>query len=191
MLTPIASLVAMYAAIIGVTLVLIALMLLFLNRCYMVVGVNQAIVKTGFGAAHVTVGGGTLVFPVINQIQVVSLVWQPVEIRMNGPLLRFADQSLAVTITVWIAVDTTEPAIIEAAQDFGSQAGELEHVQKLYRDPIGRVIEKAAAEVDASAWLVQAPEIHGQLMQAIESVLEGCHVVHRATLQPSSELTTN
>ena len=170
-----------------VVLVYAGLVVLVVKKCYVSVGVDEALIKTGVGAPEVRVGGGMLVLPVVHQVERLSLVWQPLEYPFREPPMQFADQRAALTITVWIAVDSTEDAILEAAQDFGSQAGEVELLNRLYRDSIKLVIEKSARRASLDTWLTHSPELPANLWQEIQQVLEGCHVLQRGTMQPSDQ----
>ena len=50
-------------------IVAVVLFVSVIKKCYLVVGPDKAIVKTGWGAMDVTTAGGMLVFPVVNKVE--------------------------------------------------------------------------------------------------------------------------
>ena len=158
-----------------------------IRRCYLVVPADKAIVKTGFGPIDVATAGGMLAFPVINQVQLVSLGWVPIEVsfRDSNPLV-FSDQSwLQATITVWISIDATEESIKEAALSFGERAGEPEHVTQLYANDIEHAIRKVARCGDRSEWIENLPDASPDIFRELQALIDECFIIHRVSIAPT------
>ncbi|MGB7345241.1 MAG: SPFH domain-containing protein, partial [Pirellulaceae bacterium] len=145
---------------------------------------DQAVVKTGMGPADVITAGGMLVFPVINQVQSLSLKWQPVEIEFNdaAPLCFASGTQSNCMVTAWVSLDTTGPAIIEAAQSLGDRNDDPDLVKQLYQDSMRQAITRFAAGIELVSLQESLPEIPSDLMKALSQDVESFHQLHRVTI---------
>ena len=110
-------------------IVAVVLFVSVIKKCYLVVGPDKAIVKTGWGAMDVTTAGGMLVFPVVNKVEYMDLTLKSFEISRQGSEGLICKDNIRADIKVafFIRVDSDESQMKEVAQSIGAQrCSELE-----------------------------------------------------------------
>ena len=165
----------------AMTMALVCISVAVINRCYLVVPADKAIVRSGMGPIEVATAGGMLVYPVIHRVDYMSLQWQPVTIDFasSNPLTFSDSKTYEGKVTVWVSIDTTETSIVEAAQSLGERAGDPNAVNELYRESMKQTIRKVVRDIDHAAWLDNLPEVPSDLMKALCDDVEPFHMVHR------------
>ena len=109
--------------IVGSIVVGIFIAVTVVKRCYLVVGPDKAIVRTGWGAMDVTTAGGMLVYPVINQVEYMDLTLKSFEISRQGSEGLICKDNIRADIKVafFIRVDSDEAQMKEVAQSIGAK----------------------------------------------------------------------
>ncbi|MGB7348003.1 MAG: SPFH domain-containing protein, partial [Pirellulaceae bacterium] len=112
-----------FAVIIGLLVAAIVIGVSVVKSCYLVVGPDKAIVKTGWGAMEVTTAGGMLVYPVINQVEYMDLTLKSFEIARQGSEGLICKDNIRADIKVafFIRVDSSEEQMKEVAQSIGAK----------------------------------------------------------------------
>ncbi len=89
-----------------------------LTRLYRIVGPNTALVVTGFRATRIVKGGGTIVFPLIEQAQELSLELMSFDVAPEQDL--YTNQGVAVSVeaVAQIKVKSDPESIRTAAEQF-------------------------------------------------------------------------
>ena len=102
----------------GVAVTVIIGLLLVITRMYRIVGPNQALVVTGFRATRIVVGGGTVVVPLVEESQVLSLELMSFDVAPQQDL--YTKQGVAVTVeaVAQIKVKSDHESIRTASEQF-------------------------------------------------------------------------
>lgn len=156
------------------------LVVAIVKRCYLVAPSGTAIVKTGLGPDMVSMRG-MLIYPVINQVQFVSLEWQEVKIEFGNPL-RFADGEAKFDATVWVSQREQDDLIIAAAQNFGERCSNPQFLCDLYRDSLRQAIEKIAKSANLAQWKDDTLSVSVDLKLALNDTLEKFHITQRVCI---------
>jgi flotillin len=105
----------------GVVLIvsLLAMIAKFYRRC----GADEALVRTGAGGNKVVIGGGILVYPILHQLQRVSLRSVKLSVERAGRMaLVTADKIKAnVSTELFIKVEPLAEDVLAAARSFGER----------------------------------------------------------------------
>jgi flotillin len=105
----------------GVTLIisLLAMIAKFYRRC----GADEALVRTGAGGNKVVIGGGIMVYPILHQLQHVSLRSVKLSVERAGRMaLVTADKIKAnVSTELFIKVEPLGEDVLAAARSFGER----------------------------------------------------------------------
>ncbi|WP_341702248.1 flotillin domain-containing protein [Ferrovibrio sp.] len=104
--------------------ILIAVVILFLNRFYRKATRDTALIRTGAGGQRVIMDGGCLALPFLHHVSEVNMKTSRIEISRAGPKALITGDRLRVDIEVELTVRVTpSPAgIATAAQALGSKA---------------------------------------------------------------------
>ena len=94
-----------------------------LSRFYRRCGADEALVRTGSGGNKVVIGGGVLVYPILHQLQRVSLRSVKLSVERSGRnALVTADKIKAnVTTELYIKVEPVAEDVLSAARSFGDR----------------------------------------------------------------------
>lgn len=110
------------AAILGGAILIISLLAMvakFYRRC----GADEALVRTGAGGNKVVIGGGIMVYPILHQLQRVSLRSVKLSVERAGRMaLVTADKIKAnVSTELFIKVEPLVEDVLAAARSFGER----------------------------------------------------------------------
>jgi len=110
----------------GIVLVVVFMILslgFVLSRFYRRCGADEALVRTGSGGNKVVIGGGVLVYPILHQLQRVSLRSVKLSVERAGKnALVTADKIKAnVTTELYIKVEPVAEDVLAAARSFGDR----------------------------------------------------------------------
>lgn len=108
--------------LIGIAIVLA--IVVGLSKCYHKASKTSALIKTGGRKDVVITDGGTIVLPVINDYQWVSMITHKVEVDRSGmdALLTLDGLKVDITATFYIRVDKSEEGVKQAARTLGQKA---------------------------------------------------------------------
>src|SRR5580658_1645881 len=145
-------------------IVMIAL-LSTISRCYRRCGADEALVRTGSGGNKVVIGGGVLVFPVIHQLQRVSLRSVKLVVERNGKNALVTGDKIKANVTteLYIKVEPIAEDVLAAARSFGER--------NLDEHAIGDLIEGKLTDALRSVAAVQTfMSLHGKRKEFAEHI---------------------
>src|SRR5947207_3143391 len=103
----------------GVAIVLLFVLGSFMACLYQKVGPNTAlIISGGGGRPKIIVGGGTIVLPLVNRMDVLSLELMLIELKSNTPIISANGVPLNVEGVAQIKIRDDEQSIQTAAEQF-------------------------------------------------------------------------
>ncbi|MCL4426431.1 MAG: SPFH domain-containing protein [Firmicutes bacterium] len=108
------NIVIVAALIVVGTLVILTLLMSMFRK----VGPNRALIVYGFGGTHVVRGGGTLVWPLIQNAQELSLELMSFDVAPNQDLYTVQGVSVTVEAVTQIKVKSDPESILTAAEQF-------------------------------------------------------------------------
>lgn len=109
---------------------------------------NQAMIVSGALGSRVIVGGGTAVWPGIEQRAYISLAAIPVDVTCKG--IRTADGKMVdLEVKIHVAVKPEEQAILAAAQQFSGKSDQ--EVKSLAQSVALNAVQRAVGEVSLDA----------------------------------------
>src|SRR5580704_9788505 len=150
---------------IAVGLLLLVSFMSMVSRCYRRCGADEALVRTGSGGNKVVIGGGMLLFPVIHQLQRVSLrsVKLLVERSAKNALVTGDKIKANVTTELYIKVEPIAEDVLAAARSFGDR--------NLDEHAIGALIEGKLTDALRSVAAVQTfMSLHGKRKEFAEHI---------------------
>ncbi|MBI2388307.1 MAG: hypothetical protein HYV09_01710 [Deltaproteobacteria bacterium] len=102
---------------------LLAVSMTAIARFYRRCGTDEALVRTGAGGNHVVIGGGIMVYPILHQLQRVSLRSVKLSVERAGKMaLVTADKIKAnVSTELYIKVEPIAEDVLAAARSFGER----------------------------------------------------------------------
>lgn len=114
----------------GVAIVLLFILGSFMAALFQKVGPNQAmIISGGGGVPKLIVGGGTVVLPLVNKMQILSLENMSVRIAQNTTLFTKTNVPIQIEATAIVKVRGDEQSIQTAAEQFlGKDQDEISRV---------------------------------------------------------------
>lgn len=133
----------------GLAVVLLFVMGSFSAALYKKVGPNTAmIVSGGYIRPKVIVGGGTVVLPLVNRMDLLSLELMSVEIGSQTPMFTEDNVPLRIEATAQVKVAGDEESINTAAENFlGKSTEETEAIaQKVLKGHLRSVVAKIRVE---------------------------------------------
>ena len=133
-------------AILG--LIVLAVLVVLAVRFYRRATQDVSLVRTGLGGAHVIMGGGGLVIPVLHSVTEVGMNTMRLEIRReHGDALITGDRMRAdVVAEFYVRVRPERAAVHRAAQSLGSRTTRPEELKSLIEGRFVDALRSAAAE---------------------------------------------
>ncbi len=125
--------------VVGVVLLIgVLATLLMFKKCYIVVGPDKAIVKSGIGGLDVSTAEGTFVVPMFHRYEFMDLTLKSFEISRQGSEGLICKDNIRADIKVafFIRVDSSKEEMKEVAQSIGaSRCSELETLARTCSTP--------------------------------------------------------
>ncbi len=118
--------------------------LIMFKKCYIVVGPDKAIVKSGIGGLDVSTAEGTFVVPLFHRYEFMDLTLKSFEISRQGSEGLICKDNIRADIKVafFIRVDSSKEEMKEVAQSIGARrCSELETLARTIRRQIQRSVE--------------------------------------------------
>ena len=169
-----------------VAVIVIAVLVIFLNKFYRKSSRDVAIIRTGFGGQRVLIAGGCLALPFLHKVDEVNMRTLRVEVR------RAADKSLItedrmrvdVELEFYVRVQPTIEGVATAAQALGSKSFTSEGIRNLLE---GRFID-AVQSIAAARTMDALHEQRGEFVSTVSALLRD-NLVQNGILLDSVSLT--
>ena len=165
-----------FVGIIIAAIVLLVIIVSVIKSCYLVVGPDKAIVKTGWGAMDVTTAGGMLVFPGINKVEYMDLTLKSFEISRQGSEGLICKDNIRADIKVafFIRVDSDESQMKEVAQSIGARrCSELETLRELFDAKFSEALKTVGKQFDFVDLYDQRDKFKEEILKVIGTDLNG------------------
>ncbi len=146
------------------------------KSCYIVVGPDKAIVKTGWGKMDVTTAGGMLIYPVINRKEYMDLTLKSFEISRQGSEGLICKDNIRADIKVafFIRVDSNEEQMKEVAQSIGAQrCSELDTLRELFDAKFSEALKTVGKQFDFVDLYDQRDKFKDEILKVIGTDLNG------------------
>ncbi len=127
-----------------VAIIVIAVLVIFLNKFYRKSSRDVAIIRTGFGGQRVLIAGGCLALPFLHKVDEVNMRTLRVEVRRAGEKSLITEDRMRVDVELefYVRVQPTVEGVATAAQALGSKAFTPEGIRNLLE---GRFIDAVQA----------------------------------------------
>lgn len=167
------KLVVIIAAILGGIVLFISLLAMvarFYRRC----GADEALVRTGAGGNKVVIGGGILVYPILHQLQRVSLRSVKLSVERAGKMaLVTADKIKAnVSTELYIKVEPIVEDVLAAARSFGERNLDEHAIGDLIEGKLTDALRSVAANKTFMALHTQRKEFAESVQGALAEELK-------------------
>ncbi|MBE0550258.1 MAG: flotillin, partial [Rubrivivax sp.] len=151
------------------TIVVIAVVVIFLNRFYRKSSRDVAIIRTGFGGQRTLISGGCLALPFLHKIDEVSLRTIRIEVRRAGEKSLITEDRMRVDaeLEFYVRVQPSIEGVATAAQSLGSKAFTPDGMRNLLE---GRFIDAVQA-IAASRTMDTLHEKRAEFVAAVSSLL--------------------
>jgi uncharacterized membrane protein YqiK len=136
-----------------------------ISRTYRRCGADEALVRTGSGGNKVVIGGGMLLFPVIHQLQRVSLRSVKLLVERSGKNALVTGDKIKANVTteLYIKVEPIAEDVLAAARSFGER--------NLDGHAIGELIEGKLTDALRSVAAIQTfMSLHGKRKEFAEHI---------------------
>lgn len=135
-----------------VLLVIFVLIVLYMafNRFYRHANKETALVRTGFGGEKIVINGGSVVWPVIQQVMEINMQTMPLEIQCEetDSLLTRDRMRIDVTAEFFVRVKPVETSIAVAAQTLGLRTQDQAALKELLQGKLVNALRAIAAQMD-------------------------------------------
>ncbi len=169
-----------------IAIVVIAVVVIFLNRFYRKSSRDVAIIRTGFGGQRVLIAGGCLALPFLHKVDEINMRTLRVEVRRAGEKSLITEDRMRVDVELefYVRVQPTVEGVATAAQALGSKAFTPEGIRNLLE---GRFIDSVQA-IAASRSMDMLHEKRAEFVAAISALLRD-NLVQNGILLDSVSLT--
>jgi uncharacterized membrane protein YqiK len=152
-----------------VTIVVIAIVVVFLNRFYRKSTRDVALVRTGFGGQRIVISGGCLALPFLHKVDEINMRTIRVEARRAGDksLITVDRIRVDVELEFYVRVHPTVEGIATAAQAIGSRSLNPEGIRNLLE---GRFVD-ALQSVAAAETMDSLHERRGEFVRHVAEQL--------------------
>jgi len=167
-------------------IVVIAVVVIFLNRFYRKSSRDVAIIRTGFGGQRVLIAGGCLALPFLHKVDEVNMRTLRVEVRRAGEKSLITEDRMRVDVELefYVRVQPTVEGVATAAQALGSKAFTPDGIRNLLE---GRFIDAVQA-IAASRTMDTLHEKRAEFVGTISALLRD-NLVQNGILLDSVSLT--
>lgn len=153
--------------IVGVGIIVFAVIaiLLVTSRLYRRASKELSFVKTGLGGQRVIMNGGSLVFPVFQDVISVNMNTLRLEVRRSGESGLITKDRMRVDVQAefFVRVKPTEDAVADAAQTLGQRTMHPERLKELVEGKFVDSLRAVAAEMTME-------ELHEQRVNFVQRV---------------------
>ena len=169
-----------------VAIVVIAIVVVFLNRFYRKSSRDVAIIRTGFGGQRTIISGGCLALPFLHKVDEVNMRTIRVEVRRAGDKSLITEDRMRVDceLEFYVRVQPSVEGVATAAQALGSKAFTPDGIRNLLE---GRFIDAVQATA-ASRTMDTLHEKRAEFVSAVSAQLRG-NLAENGILLDSVSLT--
>ena len=169
-----------------VAVVVIAIVVVFLNRFYRKSTRDVAIIRTGFGGQKTMISGGFLALPFLHKVDEVSMRTIRVEVRRAGEKSLITEDRMRVDaeLEFYVRVQPSVEGVATAAQALGSKAFTPDGIRNMLE---GRFID-AVQSVAASEKMDTLHEKRAEFVAKVAGLLRD-NLAHNGILLDSVSLT--
>ena len=169
-----------------VAIIVVAVVVIFLNKFYRKSSRDTAIIRTGFGGQRVLISGGCLALPFLHKIDEVNMRTLRVEVKRSGEKSLITEDRMRVDVELefYLRVQPTIEGVATAAQALGSKAFTPDGMRNLLE---GRFIDAVQA-IGASRTMDALHEQRAEFVGTILALLRG-NLVQNGILLDSVSLT--
>jgi uncharacterized membrane protein YqiK len=152
-----------------VAIVVIAVIVVFLNRFYRKSTRDVALVRTGFGGQRIVISGGCLSLPFLHKVDEINMRTIRVEVRRTGEKSLITTDRIRVDVELefYVRVQPTVEGIATAAQAIGSRSFNPEGIRNLLE---GRFVD-ALQSVAAAETMDSLHEKRGEFVRRVAEML--------------------
>ena len=167
-------------------IVVVAVLVIFLNKFYRKSSRDVAIIRTGFGGQRVLIAGGCLALPFLHKVDEVNMRTLRVEVRRSSEKSLITEDRMRVDVELefYVRVQPTAEGVATAAQAMGSKAFTADGMRNLLE---GRFID-AVQSIAASRTMDALHEQRGEFVNTISALLRE-NLVQNGVLLDSVSLT--
>ncbi|MCS7469168.1 flotillin family protein [Stieleria sp. ICT_E10.1] len=161
---------------VGILFVVLLGIVATIKKCYMVVGPDQAIVKTGMGKMDVVTGNGMLIVPVIHRYELMDLSLKSFEISRQGSEGLICKDNIRADIKVafFIRVDSSEEEMKEVAASIGARrCSELETLRELFDAKFSEALKTVGKQFDFVELYDERDKFKDEILKVIGTDLNG------------------
>ena len=128
-------------------IVVIAIVVVFLNRFYRKTTRDVALVRTGFGGQKIVISGGCLALPFLHKVDEINMRTIRVEVSRAGEKSLITEDRIRVDVELefYVRVQPTVDGVATAAQAIGSQSLNPEGIRNLLEGRFVDALQAAAA----------------------------------------------
>ena len=167
-------------------IVVIAVLVIFLNKFYRKSSRDVAIIRTGFGGQRVLIAGGCLALPFLHKVDEVNMRTLRVEVRRSGEKSLITEDRMRVDVELefYVRVQPTVEGVATAAQALGSKSFTSDGIRNLLE---GRFID-AVQSIAASRTMDSLHEKRVEFVGSVSALLRD-NLVQNGILLDSVSLT--
>jgi flotillin len=147
----------------------ISLLLVTVARFYRRCGADEALVRTGAGGNKVVIGGGVTVFPILHQLQPVSLRSIKLSVDRSGSMALVTRDKIRANVTteLYVKVEPLVDDVLAAARSFGERNLD----EKAIGDLIEGKLTDALRSVGANSSFMELHTNRKDFAESIQRVL--------------------
>ncbi|MEM6471285.1 MAG: flotillin family protein [Planctomycetota bacterium] len=160
----------------GIFIVIFLGIVATIKKCYMVVGPDKAIVKTGVGDMRVVTGGGMLIVPVIHRYEMMDLSLKSFEISRQGSEGLICRDNIRADIKVafFIRVDSSEEEMKEVAASIGARrCSEIDTLRELFDAKFSEALKTVGKQFDFVELYEERDKFKNEILKVIGTDLNG------------------
>jgi flotillin len=154
----------------------LAATLIMFKKCYIVVGPDKAIVKSGISGLDVYTASGTFAVPLFHRYEFMDLTLKSFEISRQGSEGLICRDNIRADIKVafFIRVDNTPEEMKEVAQSIGARrCSELETLRELFDAKFSEALKTVGKQFDFVDLYDQRDKFKDEILKVIGTDLNG------------------
>lgn len=147
-----------------------------IKKCFMVVGPDKAIVRTGYGKLKVVTGGGMMVVPVIQRVERMDLSLKSFEISRQGSEGLICRDNIRADIKVafFIRVDSSLEEMAEVAASIGARrCSEIDTLRELFDAKFSEALKTVGKQFDFVELYNERDKFKAEILKVIGTDLNG------------------
>ena len=153
----------------------IAAMITF-KKCFIIVGPDQAIVKSGSGGLKVSTNNGAFIIPLLHRYEFMDLTLKSFEIARQGSEGLICRDNIRADIKVafFIRVDSSNEQIKEVAQSIGAKrCSEIDTLRELFDAKFSEALKTVGKQFDFVDLYDQRDKFKEEILKVIGTDLNG------------------